>query len=69
MQRISLKNPASCRRLLNRTINDLLNDGMETDRARCIGYLTSIILKAIETEDLSKRIDKLEDSLKAEGRL
>lgn len=69
MQKISLKNPASCRRLLNRTINDLLNDGMETDRARCIGYLTSIILKAIETEDLSKRIDQLEDKLKVEGKL
>lgn len=60
MQDIRLNNPQQVKRLLNRTINDLLSDNMNTDKARCIGYLSSILLKAIETEDLAVRLDKIE---------
>jgi len=60
-QAIRLQNPQQCRRLLNRTINDLLNEDIDTDRARCIGYLTSILLKSIEVEDLENRIQALEE--------
>lgn len=60
MQDIRLNNPQAVRRLLNRTINDLLGDKMEVDKARCIGYIGSILLKAIETEELENRISKLE---------
>ena len=60
MQKIRLQNPQQCRRLLNRTINDLLSKDIDTDRARCIGYLTSILLKSIEVEELEGRIEALE---------
>ena len=63
-QGIKLNNPASCRRLLNRCVNQLLNNEIKTDQARCIGYLTSLILKSIETEELEKRIEDLEKVVK-----
>ena len=68
-QGIRLNNPQAVKRLLNRTINGLLADELGTDKSRCIGYLCSILLKAIEVEDISKRLDQLEDKIQAEGKL
>ena len=64
-QGIRLNNPQAVKRLLNRTINGLLADELGTDKSRCIGYLCSILLKAIETEDIAKRLDKLEQQVQA----
>ncbi|ABR47180.1 hypothetical protein Amet_0962 [Alkaliphilus metalliredigens QYMF] len=61
MQDIRLQNPQQVRRLLNRKINQLLKDEIETGKARCIGYLSSILLKSIEVEELETRILKLEE--------
>lgn len=58
MQTMRLQNPHQVRRLLNRTINMLLNEEIET---RCIGYLASILLKSMEVEDLEGRIRSLEE--------
>ena len=63
MQEIRLNNPNQVRRLLNRTINELLSDKIEVDKARCIGYLSSILLKSIETEELEGRISKIESQV------
>ena len=65
MQAIRLSNPSAVRRLLQRTINQLLNDEIQTDKARTIGYLGSIILKAMEVEDLEVRMTELERQLEA----
>lgn len=59
-QNIRLNNPQQVKRLLNRAINDLLNEDIEVGRAKAIGYLSSILLKAMEVEDLEKRIAELE---------
>jgi hypothetical protein len=64
MQEIRLNNPQQVKRLLNRAINDLLKDSIDANKARCIGYLSSILLKAIETEELEKRLEALEEQLK-----
>ena len=66
MQNIRLNNPSQVKRLLNRTINQLLNDEIETDKARCIGYLGSILLKATEVEEMELRLTELEGKLKEE---
>lgn len=50
-------------RLLQRVINALLNDEIKENRARTIGYLCNIILKGIETDELAKRIEDLENIL------
>ncbi|KAB3533848.1 hypothetical protein F8154_10290 [Alkaliphilus pronyensis] len=60
-QNIRLNNPRQVTRLLNRAINDLINEDIEIGRAKAIGYLSSIILKAMEVEDLEKRILELEE--------
>lgn len=67
MQDIRLNNPQQVKRLLNRTINDLLKNDIDTNKARCIGYLSTVLLKAMETEELEKRIEALEDQLKGSG--
>jgi len=60
MQEIRLNNPRQVKRLLNRTINQLLNGTIEVEKARCIGYLGSILLKAIEVEELDDRLTEIE---------
>jgi len=38
-------------------------------RARCVGYLAGVLLKALETGDLAERIEKLEQHFtKKDGR-
>lgn len=68
MQNIRLNNSAQVKRLLNRTINQLLNGEIETDKARCVGYLGTILLKAIEVEDVEKRVAEIEKQLIEEGK-
>lgn len=64
MQNIRLNNPSQVKRLINRTINQLLNGEIETDKARCIGYLGSILLKATEVEEMELRLVELEKKFK-----
>lgn len=63
MQDIRLNNPQQVKRLLNRAINDLLKDEIDANKARCIGYLSSILLKAIETEEIESRLAELEKNM------
>ncbi|QGT99298.1 hypothetical protein SYNTR_0705 [Candidatus Syntrophocurvum alkaliphilum] len=65
-QEIRLNNPSHVRRLLNRTINQLLNDEIEESKSRAIGYLSQILLKSMEVEDLAKRIEELEALVEVE---
>jgi len=65
MQAVRLTNSSAVRRLLNRSVNLLLNDEIQTDKARTIGYLCSILLKAMEVEDLEARMAELERQLEA----
>ena len=67
MKEIRLNSPSAVRRLLARTISDLLkngNDKIEIDRARVVGYLSSILLKAIDSEILEARISEIEKQIK-----
>lgn len=64
MQNIRLSNPSQVRRLLNRTINQLLKGEIETEKARCIGYLGSILLKAQEVEEMELRLSEIEKQIK-----
>ena len=55
------------RRLLNRTINQLLKGEIETDKARCVGYLSSVLLKSLEVEEIEKRISEIEAQMLKEA--
>ena len=67
MQNIRLNNPSQVKRLIDKNINQLLNNEIETDKARCIGYLGSILLKATEVEEMELRLVELEKKLLKEG--
>ena len=62
-QDIRLSNPNMVRRLLSRTINQLLKGEIQTDKARCIGYLSSVLLKSLEVEELEARITEIENQV------
>ncbi len=55
------------RRLLQRTINALLDDEITEGKARAIGYLCNITLKSLEVGELDERITELEESLNKVG--
>lgn len=67
MQDIRLNNPQQVKRLINRTINQLLAGEIATDKARCVGFLASILLKAQEVEDMSDRMTELEKQILKRG--
>lgn len=51
--------------LLEHTINDVREaDADALVKARCIGYLAGVTLKAIETADLEARVEAVEETLK-----
>ncbi len=50
-------------RLLQRVINALLKDEIKERKARTIGYLCNIILKGLEADELTKRVEELENIL------
>ena len=58
---IRLSKPGQIKRFIASTMNKLNNGEIEEGKARALGYLASILLKAIETEDLEKKVKELED--------
>jgi len=63
MQKIRMDNPRAVQRLLNRTINQLLADEIDCEKARVLGYLCSVLLKANEVEELDDRMSAIEQRL------
>ena len=61
--KVRLNNPKSIVRCLSRVINDLRSDSIEESKARALGYLCNVMLKAFEVTDLVERIEKLEERL------
>jgi len=51
------------RRLLQRVINALLDDEITENKARTIGYLCNVMLKAFEVGELEERLTELEEML------
>ncbi len=60
---VRINNPDGVRRLLQRVINSLLNDEISENKARAIGYLCNIMLKAFEVGELEERLTELEEML------
>ena len=67
MQEIRLGNPQSVRRLVQRTINQLLNGEIENDKARVIGYLCTVLLRSQEQEEMADRMTALEKQILKRG--
>ena len=60
---VRVNSPDGVNRLLQRVINALLDDEITENKARTIGYLCNIILKAFEVGELEERLTELEESL------
>jgi hypothetical protein len=60
-----VKTAQGIRNLLSEVLADVQQwDGDTLQRARCIGYIAAIALKAVETADLEYRLTSLEEVLK-----
>ncbi len=60
---VRVNSPDGVNRLLQRVINALLDDEITENKARTIGYLCNIMLKAFEVGELEERLTELEESL------
>ncbi|GFZ87150.1 hypothetical protein GCM10008018_36640 [Paenibacillus marchantiophytorum] len=60
---IYVQDAGDVKRLMNSIINDLRNGDIDSKSANAIGYLTNIILKTIEVEDVSGKLYELEKKL------
>ena len=61
---VRLNKPQDVRRLLSRLVNQTISGKMETDSLRAITYACSMILKSLETGELSERIAQMEEKIK-----
>jgi hypothetical protein len=58
-----LNNSCDVRRYLANLINRVEGGKAEVSKAKTLGYLCSLLLRALETSDLEKRIEELEKKL------
>jgi len=61
--KIRVERPCDVKRLLNRSINEVLTKEMGADTLRSISYTASVILKVFELERLEARLDRIEEFL------
>jgi hypothetical protein len=61
--KIRLERPCDVKRLLNRSINEVITKEMGADTLRSISYSCSVILKIFELERLEARLDRIEQLL------
>jgi hypothetical protein len=59
----SLKSVADVVSLLAATVNQVRRGELDPRFANCVGYLSGILLKALETEDIEARLVSLERSI------
>ena len=64
---VKLKSIYDVSRLLSKTINQVLRDEMPGEKAGKIGYLSNILIRALEQSQLEKRIEALERKISMEG--
>lgn len=67
MARKRLKTLSDCRRFLAAVANQLDDNEIETDKARALGYIVSIMQKIIEGSDLEQRVAALEAEKNGRG--
>lgn len=60
---VPLNNPKDVVILLSRTINEVRSGSIELRVANCVGYLSSHLIKAIETSVLEERLSRIEENI------
>ena len=58
-----LKTLSDVRRFLARVTNDLNGEKIDENRARCFGYLASVMKDLIRESDIEEMVKKLETAL------
>ncbi len=64
-----LNNSQDLRRYLASIINRVEKGELDQSLGKCLGYLSSLLLRAIENSDTEERLEAIEQRLKTEGRL
>lgn len=58
---VYVQSASDVKRLLNNTINELRNGEIDSKSANSIGYLSNILLKVFETEEVILKVQALEE--------
>lgn len=61
---VRLNSPQAIRRLLSKLINQAINGEIDVDLLRGVTYAASMVLKSLETGELSERLKAIEERLK-----
>jgi muramidase (phage lysozyme) len=64
-----LNNSQDLRRYLASLINRVEKGDLDQQLGKCLGYLSSLLLRAIENSETEERLEAIEQRLKSEGRL
>jgi len=64
-----LNNSQDLRRYLANLINRTEKGDIDQQLAKCLAYISSLLLRAIENSDTEERLEAIEQRLKSEGRL
>lgn len=56
-------------RFLEETINLVLEDELDPKKANAIGYLSNLIVKAIESSELERRVEYLEKAVEQSAKV
>lgn len=65
MSKLRLNSIKSVNQLLARTINSLIDQSIDEEEARAIGYLANILIKGLEKSDLETRLEALEEAIES----
>ncbi len=60
-----LNNPRQIRRFLGRILNEIYEGTMSEQRGKALAYVSQVLLRAIETDDIENRLSALESKLDA----
>lgn len=64
-----LKDSSDIRRYLASIINRVEKGEIDQQLGKCLAYISSLLLRAIENSDTEERLEAIEQRLKSEGRL
>ena len=61
--KLRLDNLVECRRTLARVTNELYNTELDINTAKSLGFLISLILRALREDEIERRVEALEKEL------
>lgn len=63
---VPLRTARDARKLLGRLVNEVRRDEFDSQKASRIGYLVSVFLRSVETDEIAQRVDAIEKRMEGQ---